>query len=808
MSDAEAEDQPRPRRRKLELLIVFVILLGSILTLAMGGFVQQPETIQMVSGLDHVSSVYGELSSRATIGYHENFAGWSIGHKAASAEARIRATPTSLAIEGSFQNASQPASVGVFKSVIVNITSIPILEARLNVTRGIGYGLRFFSEFPNGTKFNVWWEGSSLDHRPGKGYELIRVNMQLQAFRATGRILDTLTQFELYVEARANTSLDFRLELLGFKFLSEEIGQMGSPEGYRAVYIDLRTKPDAPPSWYLNKVQVGASILASPGTTFALHLFDGYKLYTTVDSPNSFSYNSLTPAYNFAFYPKESRSIFPELLPKSQVSVVLTADSGSFKEVTLNYLDFIFLPRPEQAADLSPQAQGLYYTYFVFFLFLLPLGLAILVYREFFGHQKASRRVLGIVLMVGLFCRLALAPLTAHEFDMNIFLTSARAWFEYGTPRGSLGPTLPLTFFLYWIPYSFYALIQSLGFHDVFLPSHAAGIVEAIFIKLFPIIADSFLFMMLLRFKSGGKPFVWASFFFLNPLTIFDSSVRGHYDSATLALVILGVYWLKDQRIMRAGSAFVASGMLELLGLVPYVFLILKLCWTRQYKLALGVVSMASLLLVYPPQRDLLYRLTLSISGIISNPQFSPLGHYALLGTFDSLAFISNFHPLLIVGGLILFGISLDGFKQRLHPDSILLYTGLSYVAFVLLLGRPNSWFWVLPVGILYSILKGKDSLGAYMLVFGAALSFLTVALTTGSAYYLLGKDHDLLQPWIEGVQNQVEIFVIMGTILTALFLAHMMSSRNDRRPMLLSSSLLVLGLFLLVYFWVGINPV
>src|SRR3972149_9496159 len=101
MSDAEAEDQPRPRRRKLELLIVFVILLGSILTLAMGGFVQQPETIQMVSGLDHVSSVYGGLSSRATIGYHENFAGWSIWHKAASAEARIRATPTSLAIEGS-----------------------------------------------------------------------------------------------------------------------------------------------------------------------------------------------------------------------------------------------------------------------------------------------------------------------------------------------------------------------------------------------------------------------------------------------------------------------------------------------------------------------------------------------------------------------------------------------------------------------------------------------------------------------------------------------------------------------------------
>src|SRR5205823_13397424 len=100
------------------------------------------------------------------------------------------------------------------------------------------------------------------------------------------------------------------------------------------------------------------------------------------------------------------------------------------------------------------QTLGLYYVYFIFFLFLLPLGIAILVFREFLPRKFVPRVNIIAVLIFGVLCRVALAATTVHVFDMNVWLTSTRGWFQFRTPVGSTGPTLPLTFFLYWIFYS------------------------------------------------------------------------------------------------------------------------------------------------------------------------------------------------------------------------------------------------------------------------------------------------------------------------------------------------------------------
>lgn len=395
---------------------------------------------------------------------------------------------------------------------------------------------------------------------------------------------------------------------------------------------------------------------------------------------------------------------------------------------------------------------------------------------------------------------------------MNAFLASTRGWFQYGTPRGALGPTQPLTFFLYWIPYSFYALAQSVGFQDVFLPAHDAGMLEAVFVKLFPMIGDVFLFVLLLRFSPGGKMFVWASFYFLNPLAILTSSVRGHYDTATMALIVAGVFFMKNQKIARGSVSFLAAGMVQLLGFIPFTLSLLQLFWTRRYKLGLGLASAAaSVVLSYPPQRDLMYRLVLAISGLTASQQFTPLGRFTLLGSIPSLIFISSFHPLLVVGGLVLFRVSLTTFRGRLHVDSLLLYTILSYVAFLLLLDLPNRWYWVLPLGIVYAILKGKDSLAAYMLVFGTAASFFIVSNATGSAYYLVGQvgDPALMQPLIEGIRNGLTVFVVMVTTLTGLFLAYLCRrSDGDAGGTLARSSLIVFGVYLMAYFWVSVYPI
>lgn len=126
-------------------------------------------------------------------------------------------------------------------------------------------------------------------------------------------------------------------------------------------------------------------------------------------------------------------------------------------------------------------------------------------------------------------------------------------------------------------------------------------------------------------------------------------------------------------------------------GLVPYVLLSLKVTGTKQYKLSLALAGLGLLSLAYPPQRELSYRLFMGISGLTSSSQFSPGEPFTLLGSLSFSAYLSPFHPLLIVGGLVFAKVSLDTFRRRLHAESILFYTCLSAIVFLLLLSLPNK---------------------------------------------------------------------------------------------------------------------
>src|SRR5207247_1027269 len=141
------------------------------------------------------------------------------------------------------------------------------------------YGIRFFGQYPNGTQFNVWYDGSPLDHRRGNGFETIRVNMLQEAFQATGRSVRTLTGLEIYIESRANNPTNFVLELRKLDFSGGMFNPIVNNEDYRAVYIDLGNNLGGNISWSLNRIQLGVTISATPSTTFALYALDGYALF-------------------------------------------------------------------------------------------------------------------------------------------------------------------------------------------------------------------------------------------------------------------------------------------------------------------------------------------------------------------------------------------------------------------------------------------------------------------------------------------------------------------------------------------------
>jgi len=782
---------------KLEAIIVLAAIVGAVITLAIGGSVRS-DTIRMADVSTSLSSPYGELNSSSVLGYADNYSGW-----AASPSANVSRTQNSMVVSGVFQSVYTWTSIVLFKNVIVNITVYPIFNINLNLTSGVQYGIRFFAQYPNGTEYNVWWEGSPLDHRPGIGYESLRVNMQRQVFLATGHPVETINKMELYVGDPPNSPQSFQFTLYQLSFESDRLQQISGNQ-YRAIYFDLENAPVDNASWYLNRINLGATIQASQGATFSIYFFRGLAIYGSTTTTN-LVYSSLTSFSQYTFSPTVQLEVFPELLPVSGASIVFVATSGTFRDIILSSVNFVFLPTLANPS-LSQESLGSYYVYFIFFLFLLPVGLAILVFREFLSRKLVPKASLVIVLVTGIACRVALAATTAHVFDMNVYLMSTRSWFQFRNPLGTLGPTLPLTYFLYWICYSPYALLQIAGFHDVQFLGHAAGMVEAVFVKLFPLLMDVLTFFILLRFRTDGTPFVWATFYFLNPLAIFISSVWGQYEAAPMAFIVLGVYLMTRQKNASAALSFVVSGMVELLGFFPYLLLLVRNGRMRLHKTLL-ITSLAALpVVLYPPETDLILRLLLSLTGFI-NGQFSGPGAFTLIGNFPQLSIIGQFRPLLLGQAAVLGAASLDIYRQKMTAERLVFFIALSSVFVLLFSNLLASWVWLLPMCALYAIMKDKNDLGAFMLVFGTAVAFLEVSNLFGSAYLILGNVGYPILPAIEATRGRVQIFSAMVTALAIILLFLLKYGSNRASWTLLRTSGITLSLYLLLYFWLAVYP-
>jgi len=784
------------KRAKIALLALFVLAL--VLTVGLRGVVN-PQTIRVVDAKS-ASISYGESDTGSTVGYQENFTGWYVGYESPNVNSHIISNSEDLTIKGTFQPTNEFSSVAVFKTVNIALGSFPILSASLNSSSGVNYGLRFYSKYTNGTTYNVWWEGSPLDHRPSVGTETIRANVMYQALLATGHSVDSLAYLEVYVEAAPNTAVNFALSIDKYEFLSDALIPLPSNGEFRAVFVDMGTPGQAGESWRLDKLDLGVTVTASAGTILEVFLVQESRVYSSL-SPSTYVYNSLNQYNEFTFYPSEILSTFSETLLSSGSSLVLIAKTGVIQSLSVNSLNLIFLPKVESSNAISPQAFAGYYAYLLTFLFSIPVAAALLTFWKLFRRELIGKAPIVAVAAVGLLCRIAIIPIVAHRFDMDVLLSSARSWFQFGSPSGSIGPTLPFTFFLYWVPYSFYALLQMVGFHDVFLPTHQEGIVEGAFIRMFPLAADLLVFYVLISVRKGGKGLVWATFYLLNPLAIYISTVWGQYDGASVALIALGVFWLIRGRTGRAGIAFVFSGMLQLLGFIPYTLTLMQTALEKKYYSVLGLLGALLLAVVYWPETLLLYLLVLAASGLTKSLVLSGPGLYTLVGNFPSLSFLSVFHPLLLSLGVVGTVGTLYSVRGKMTPASTVAFTAFSCVALLLFSNILAGWIWLLILAMVYAALKEKDGLGVFGLVFGTSTAFLMMSYTVGSRYLLTGDSGYPVVPLLESLSYGVQIFAISVTASTVILLLLMWRGRGhaNRTLALTSSFAIALNLALLV---------
>jgi hypothetical protein len=763
--------------RRVAIVALAFLVLASVLTIGMRGAVN-PQTIRVVDAKGHSTS-YGESDSASRIGYEENFSGWYIGYLDQNVKVQPIASSGALTIQGEFQSASRSSSVAVFKHVNIDLASFPLLEARLNALTGVNYGLRFYSHYSNGTIANLWWEDSPLDHRSGVGPETIRANLEYHAALATGQSVGFLDYLELYVEAGPNTAKSFALSLTQFDLRSDALIPLSSAGEFRAAYVDMGAVVQPRMPWHLDKVQLAVTVTATGGTVLEMFLVQGSRVFSSLN-PSPYVYSALNQYNEFTFYPSALVKIFPELLPSSNSSLVLLAETGSILSLAVDSLNLVFLPSPSSSSAISPQTFASYYAYLVSFLFCVPVAVALLVFWRFFPRERIGKAPIVLVAVAGLLCRFAIVPIAAHRFDINVFLTSARSWFQYGSPSGSIGPTLSLTYLFYWIPYSFYALLQMLGFHDVFLLGHQEGIVEGAFIRMFPIAADALVFMVLLRVGREGRGLVWATFYLLNPLAIYISAVWGQYDAASVALIALGIYFLTRGTTGRAGLMFVLSGMLQLIGFIPYSLTLLRTAIEKKYYTILALTSALLLTIAYWPETLLLYLIVLAFFGATKSLTLAGPGLYTLIGSFSSLSFISTAHPLILSLGTIGTVATFHAAKGKMTPDVTLLYTGLVSVALLVFSDILASWVWLLPLVLFYAALKGKEALGVFSLVFGTSTAFLMMSFTVGSRYLLTGNPSYPIVPAVESLSHGIQIFSISVTALTMILLLLMWRGRGN----------------------------
>jgi hypothetical protein len=101
--------------------------------------------------------------------------------------------------------------------------------------------------------------------------------------------------------------------------------------------------------------------------------------------------------------------------------------------------------------------------------------------------------------------------------------------------------------------------------------------------------------------------------------------------------------------------------------------------------------------------------------------------------------------------------------------------------------------------------MKGKNDLGAFMMVFGTTVAFLTVSNTTGSAYLLLGNVGVPILPAIEAIQNRLEIFTIVVTSLSIILLLLLKYGSGNATQTMLRTSAFAISIYVLLYFWLGV---
>jgi len=353
--------------------------------MAFRGFLE-PKTVSQVAGLDSFRFV--ETVSDGGVVWSENF-------KDSTAWSASKVSDTFLQVAGSltltvvFPLRAAPQSVSVSRNLLLPLDQDPVVKTRITVSQGVNYGIRFFGTTPENASFAAWHEGSSLQHRPGRGIaETITVNLAVESYLADQRSPpsgSSITRVLFYLEVPPQKSGRFSLTVLSLFAQSLQHTKWDSKEAsgnFSGMVIDLGSPPI-----FQNPFQVFVSfdIKGSVDLTYAPYFVRGVSI-----TAQGYTYapKSITTYELAVLNPVVSSRPSPFRTDPDSSSLLVVAFGGEINFFRLNSVSLRVTSQPPVfgATIESTYARSLL-IYFLFFLFIVPVTMVILLRKVFKSEE-------------------------------------------------------------------------------------------------------------------------------------------------------------------------------------------------------------------------------------------------------------------------------------------------------------------------------------------------------------------------------------------------------------------------------------
>ncbi len=348
-----------------------------------GGFHQ--DTATQIDGLSRLTSL--ESLSLGPVIWSEPFnnaSGWTIsGNAAASLQIN-----NSLTLNVVFTAKSTPQVLMISHALSLPLDQQPILSAAMKVSGGVAYGLRFWGTSVTNKSFTAWSEGSSLQHRPGRGsYEEVVANLVAESYRATPNLQSrgsSITRLTIYIEATPFTSGTFSMRISDLRANSVVRNRVSSAEISGNLGVLIADLGPAITIRGLFQVFVGLEIRGSSDLSYVPYFLTG----PTVAAQGFTYFTKAATAFELALLSPllvNSSPIFTGDLSSS--SLVVSARTGGITFFRLDSISIRFLSTfsssPTQYGSIDPNASQTLAYYYLVFLLVVPITMTALIVKVF-----------------------------------------------------------------------------------------------------------------------------------------------------------------------------------------------------------------------------------------------------------------------------------------------------------------------------------------------------------------------------------------------------------------------------------------